>query len=93
MCFIWKLLIVSRFFKNPCLYKNNDLQRIVENQYPVIKKIIKEMNQKKGCYFSRMTGSGSVCYGVFKSEKLAKSALNNIKKKYPKFWLTVAKTI
>ena len=73
--------------------KNNDLQSIVENKYPIIKKLIIEIEQKKGCYFSRMTGSGSVCYGVFKSEKTAKAALNGIKLKYPKCWLSVAKTI
>ena len=43
--------------------------------------------------FSRMTGSGSVCYGVFKSEKTAKVALNRIKLKYPKYWASFAKTI
>ena len=73
--------------------KDNDLQSIVENKYPIIKKLIIEIGQKKGCYFSRMTGSGSVCYGVFKSEKTAKAALNGIKLKYPKCWLSVAKTI
>ena len=73
--------------------KNNDLQSIVENKYPIIKKLIIEIGQKKGCYFSRMTGSGSVCYGVFKSEKTAKAALNRVKLKYPKYWLSVAKTI
>ena len=73
--------------------KNNDLQSIVENKYPIIKKLIVEIEKKKGCYFSRMTGSGSVCYGVFKSEKTAKAALNRIKLKYPKYWLSVAKTI
>ena len=69
------------------------LQSIVENKYPVVKKLIIEIGQKKGCYFSRMTGSGSVCYGVFKSEKTAKDALNRIKLKYPKYWSSVAKTI
>ncbi len=73
--------------------KNNDLQLIVENKYPIIKKLIVEIEKKKGCYFSRMTGSGSVCYGVFKSEKTAKAALNRIKLKYPRYWLSVAKTI
>ena len=70
--------------------KNNDLQSIVENKYPIIKKLIIEIGEKKGCYFSRMTGSGSVCYGVFKSEKTAKAALNGIKLKHPKYWLSVA---
>tara|TARA_B100000945_G_C20287794_1_gene551854 strand:- start:79 stop:918 length:840 start_codon:yes stop_codon:yes gene_type:complete len=73
--------------------ENNDLQSIVENKYPIIKKIIVEIGKKKGCYFSRMTGSGSVCYGVFKSEKTAKVALNEIKLKHPKCWMSVAKTI
>ena len=73
--------------------KNNDLQSIVENKYPIVKKLIIEIGKKKGCYFSRMTGSGSVCYGVFKSEKTAKAALNEIKLKYFKCWLSVAKTI
>ena len=73
--------------------KDNDLQSIVEKKYPNIKKLIIEIGQKKGCYFSRMTGSGSVCYGVFKSQKTAKAALNRVKLKYPKYWLSVAKTI
>ena len=72
---------------------NNDLQSIVENKYLTIRKLLTEIKQKKGCYFSRMTGSGSVCYGVFTSEKTAKAALSRIKTKYPKFWLSVAKTI
>ena len=73
--------------------KNNDLQSIVENEYPIIKKIIRDIAHKKGCLFSRMTGSGSVCYGVFESKKLAKDALNRVRSKYPKCWLSVAKTI
>ncbi len=73
--------------------KNNDLQSIVESKYPIIKKLIKEIRQQKGCHFSRLTGSGSVCYGVFKSQKTAKAALNRIKLNYSKYWASVAKTI
>ena len=73
--------------------KSNDLQLIVEKKHSSIKRLIEEISLKKGCYFSRMTGSGSVCYGVFKSEKTAKAALNKIKLKHPKYWLSVAKTI
>lgn len=75
------------------LEKSNDLQSVVERKYPVIKKLITEVGLKKGCYFSRMTGSGSICYGVFQSEKTAKAALTSIKYKYPKYWSIVAKTI
>jgi len=73
--------------------KKNDLQSIIEKKYPVIRKLIIEIEQKKGCYFARITGSGSVCYGVFKSEKTAKAALKRIKLKYPQYWSLVAKTI
>ena len=72
---------------------NNDLQSILEKKYPIINKLIIEIGLNKGCYFSRMTGSGSVCYGMFKNERTAKVALTKIKLKYPKFWFSVAKTI
>ena len=73
--------------------KNNDLQKIVEKKYPVIKKLIIDISHQKGCCYSRISGSGSVCYGLFKSSKNAKSALMKVKKKYPNFWSSVAKTI
>jgi len=75
------------------LNRNNDLQSIVEKKYPIIRKLLTEIDQKKGCYFSRITGSGSVCYGLFESEKRAKVALKKIKSKHPKFWVSFAKTI
>lgn len=82
----------SQFIKF-LMKKNNDLQSIVENKHPSIKKLLIEISQNKGCYFSRMTGSGSVCYGLFQSEKTAKAALNRLKLKNPKYWSRVAKTI
>ena len=55
------------------LFKNrNDLQLIVERKYPSIKKLLTDIKNQKGCYFSRMTGSGSVCYGLFKDQINAK---------------------
>ena len=80
-------------FINFILDKNNDLQKILEKKYPSIMNLLKEIDRQEGCYFARMTGSGSVCYGVFQNERNAKAALTKIKKKYPKFWVWVAKTI
>ena len=40
-----------------------------------------------------MTGSGSVCYGLFMDPIVAKKALHKLKKKYPKFWISLAKTV
>ena len=77
------------------LLKNskNDLQFIVEKKYPKIKNLILKIGEKKGCYFSRITGSGSVCYGIFQSEKTAKFALKRIKLEYPNYWSAIVKTI
>ena len=71
----------------------NDLQSIVEKKYPTIKELLINIRNEKGCHFSRMTGSGSVCYGLFNDQIDAKKALNNLKIKYPKFWLSSAKTV
>jgi len=73
--------------------ENNDLQSIVEQKYPKIKKILLAIKNEKGCCFSRMTGSGSVCYGLFKDQIAAKKALNKLKIKFPKFWFSFAKTV
>ena len=74
-------------------HENNDLQSIVEKKYPLIKKLLLTIRNEKGCCFSRMTGSGSVCYGLFKDQITAKKALNKLKIKFPKFWFSFAKTV
>ena len=71
----------------------NDLQSIVEKKYPKIRQLLSNVRSQKGCYLSRMTGSGSACYGLFVNEKCSKVAHNLLKKKYPKFWFSIAKTI
>ena len=73
--------------KNKFLYyilnSRNDLQFIVERKYPVIKKLLTDIKNENGCCLSRMTGSGSVCYGLFKGRFAANKALNNLKKNIP----------
>jgi len=88
-----KTIVKKSVFLNSMKNKKNDLQIVIEKRYPKIRKLISEIGLKKGCYFSRMTGSGSVCFGVFKTLKNAKIALKIIKSKYPSYWVTVAKTI
>ena len=73
--------------------EKNELQSIVEKKNPIIKKLLTDISSERGCYFSRMTGSGSVCYGLFNSASSAKKALSQIKIKHPKFWFSIAKTV
>ena len=78
---------------NYLLHSRNDLQSIVEKKHPIIKKLIFNLRKMKGCYLSRMTGSGSACYGLFNDKECSKAALKKLRKKYPKFWFSIAKTI
>jgi len=80
-------------FLNLLINSKNDLQSVVEKKYPRLKTILNNISLQKGCYFSRMTGSGSVCYGLFLDQNSAKKALNKLKSKYPKFWVSFAKTV
>ena len=73
--------------------ESNDLQESVIQLYPKIKKIIDYIKSLNGCYFSRITGSGSACIGIFRNKKNAKDAKNSIKLKYPNYWCVVSKTI
>ncbi len=82
----------KKFF-DAIIKDKNDLQKIIEKKHPKIKNIINSIYSQNGCVFSRMTGSGSVCYGVFNSKKNAEFAMNYLKRKYTKFWCVITKTI
>ena len=73
--------------------ETNDLQNIVEKKYYKIKKILNLLKIQKKSLFSRMTGSGSVCFGVFPDKKSARLSLRTIKKKLPNYWCVTAKSI
>jgi len=78
---------------NLLINENNDLEKTVITIYPKIKKIIDYIKSQKGCYFSRITGSGSACIGIFSNMRNAVYAKKLIKIKYPKYWSVVSKTI
>jgi len=73
--------------------EKNDLEKIVIKTFPKIGKIINLIKIQKGCFFSRITGSGSACIGIFSNSHNAISAKKLIKSKYPNYWCVVSKTI
>jgi 4-diphosphocytidyl-2-C-methyl-D-erythritol kinase len=76
---------------NDSFLKNlsNDLQVYATEAYPILKSVIDVLNLNKS-FFSRMTGSGSACFGLFE-DKFIDKAIKNITKEYPD-WI-VKKTI
>lgn len=73
--------------------EKNDLQKISISKFPIIGEIINFTSNLNGCLLSRMSGSGSACFGIFQSKKSAIIGLKAIKKKFPDFWCVIAKTI
>ena len=88
--------LTEKYLKNNLIniLKNdqNDLQAIVENKNKIIKDLIYRLSIQKNCLFSRMSGSGSTCYGVFQNLRSAKRAKKMLKKYYPNYWSVVSKT-
>ncbi len=73
--------------------EKNSLENIVTHKYPVIRKVLRELELQKNCCFSRVTGSGSACFGLFLSKRDATLARNKIKRRFPKFWCILCTTI
>ncbi len=78
---------------NALKLEKNSLEKVIISKFPVIKKILKEMESAKNCQLSRITGSGSACFALFLNKKDGALALRQIKKKFPKFWCVLCKTI
>ena len=80
-------------FTKLLINEHNDLEKTVIKMYPQIQELINTISHQKGCYFSRLTGSGSACIGAFSNLKFAKRARTLIKRNFPKYWIAVSKTI
>ena len=78
---------------NFLIKENNDLEHAAVKLYPKIKSLINIISNQQGCHFSRITGSGSACVGIFSNMKAANLAKKRIKSKFPKFWCVASKTI
>lgn len=58
---------------------NNDLTPAAIELCPEIGELLSDLAESDGCILSRMSGSGSACFGVFDNEKAAKAALPKFK--------------
>ena len=80
-------------FINYLKNSKNDLQSVVEKKHPIIRSLLKNISSVKGFHLSRMTGSGSSCYGIFDNDRNSKFALRKLKRKFPNFLYFTAKSI
>ena len=66
-------------FKTWCFV--NDFQPVLEQHYPVIGRVRKELYEQ-GAAFAQMSGSGSAVFGLFSSESLMASAFQVLAKRW-----------
>ncbi len=71
--------------------QRNDLQAIAVNKWPEISYVLNTIQETQGVLLSRMSGSGSTCFGLYKSQEIAKKAANYINKKNNKWWIKFSK--
>ena len=71
--------------------QKNELQSIVEKKYPIIKTLLIDISSKKGCLFSRMSGSGATCFGLFEFVEDASEAELRLRTDFPEWWVASSK--
>lgn len=60
----------------------NDMQKTIEFLFPEIAELISIIKMQDGCLVSRMSGTGSTCFGLFLDRTSAKKALISLKNKH-----------
>ena len=73
------------------LRQRNDLQSIACEKYPEIKSVLKAILETENNLLTRMTGSGSTCFGLYMKMEDALRAQENIGKKFRSWWVKYSK--
>ncbi len=69
----------------------NDLLANTTELAPELSNIIAEISSCKGCEISRMSGTGTTCFGIFSDVNNANLALNTLQIKFPDYFTCVSK--
>lgn len=65
----------------------NDLTDAAIKTTPIIKDVLEEILKTNDCIISRMTGSGSCCFGIYETKAQADKAAQAIQKERPDWWV------
>lgn len=68
----------------------NDLEPAAETIAPSIGAVRAALAAQPGCAFSRMSGSGATCYGLFEAEADALAAVAELRRAQPGWWAAAA---
>lgn len=71
--------------------QRNDLEKYAMLSLPMLSELLDAIARQSGCVFSRMSGSGATCFGIFNQLSLLKDAEKNMRKKFPSYWVLATK--
>ena len=71
--------------------QRNDLQSVAVNKFPEIKEVLDTIDKTQDVLLSRMSGSGSTCFGLYRTQDIAKRAVSYLNQKSSKWWVKYSK--
>jgi len=71
--------------------QRNDLQSVAVNKWPEIKEVLDTIDKTQDVLLSRMSGSGSTCFGLYRTQDIAKRAVRYLNQKSNKWWVKYSK--
>lgn len=66
----------------------NDLTAAATKTCPEIAGVLQALADTSGCLFSRLSGSGATCFGIYDTAEKAQTAAALLKKNRPQWWVT-----
>ena len=73
--------------------RRNDLQAPAIALQPAIGQVLESLGGEHGCLLARMSGSGSVCFGIFGSFNAAEIAAASIARQQPEWWVVATESV
>ena len=82
-----KILNTKQQIINEVFYGKNDLEKYVRTKYQEIDDLLQFIQKQDNCVVSRMSGSGSTCFGLFQSQNDLMNAKQEFLKVNRNFWV------
>jgi 4-diphosphocytidyl-2-C-methyl-D-erythritol kinase len=67
--------------------QDNDLLKPALDMVPEIGNVLTALDAQDGCLFTRMSGSGATCFGLFEDEIYAVKAAQELTRENPDWWI------
>ncbi len=73
--------------------RRNDLAAAAEALEPSVSEVLAALAACPGCSLARMSGSGGTCFGIFEKESDRRACVDELRRKYPFWWVQSAKLL